>query len=372
MINKERVKQTFLDMVSINSVSLNERKVADYLLNKLTMLSFSVEEDDCAGKINGNAGNIIAFRKGNCQNSETILLCAHMDTVADTTNLKVVIDGDIIKSDGTTILGADDKGGIAAILEGVESILESGNPVPDIQLFFDVCEETGLYGARYLDFNKIKAKYGYIFDTEKPAAGITVSAPYHEDIIVEITGIAAHAGMAPEKGVSAILAASNAISKMKLGRLDFETTANVGVIEGGKARNIVPDKVSIKAEARSRDAAKLDIQVEHMVNLFTTEAEAIGATASIKRDRQYEGFRWGENDPIVKLAIKALDNIGVSPVLNDGGGGSDANVFNSQGIPSVVIGVGYEGAHSNNEQLSLDELVIASRFAESLMQICAE
>ena len=281
-INRDRVTNTFLDLAKINSPSKNERKAVDYAKEKLISLGFSVEEDNAGEKIGGNAGNIIAFKRGSAPDAKAIFLSCHLDTVEPTESLKIIQDGAIISSDGTTILGADDKAGAAAVLEAVESISEDSFPHGDLQVIFSVSEEIGLLGARALDRTRIKADLGYIFDTEKPVAGITVSAPSHETMTIEIIGRAAHAGIAPEKGVSAIIAASRAISKMKLGRIDSETTANVGVIEGGKARNIIPEFVAIKAEARSRDEDKLKAQIDHMLHMFEIEAAAVGARVNVK------------------------------------------------------------------------------------------
>ncbi|MEN6358078.1 MAG: M20/M25/M40 family metallo-hydrolase [Armatimonadota bacterium] len=372
MANKDRVKQLFLDLLKINTPSKNERPMADFIKAKLESLGLDVEEDDAGEKIGGSAGNIIASLKGNKPGAKAIFLGGHIDTVEPTDKLNIVIDGDEIRSDGTTILGADDKAGIAAIIEALQSVIENGTAHGDVQVIFNVAEEIGLCGSRAIDRSKIKAKYGYIFDMDRPAAGITVSAPSHENVFVEIRGVAAHAGMNPENGVSAIIAASNAISKMKLGRIDFETTANVGVIEGGKARNIVPDLVNIKAEARSRDEAKLAAQVEHMKTTFEREAEAIGAKAIVTLDHEYNAYRWSEDDDIIKLASKASHKIGIEPVYSDGGGGSDANIYNSYGISCVVLGTGYDGAHSASEKILVSDLAIAADYAKALIETAAE
>jgi tripeptide aminopeptidase len=217
----------------------------------------------------------------------------------------------------------------------------------------------------------VKGALGYVFDSGTPTAGIVVSAPSHENMIVEIIGRAAHAGIAPEEGVSAIVAASNAISKMTLGRIDAETTANVGVIQGGKARNIIPDKVTIRAEARSRCEVKLVSQVEHMKKLFEEEAAKIGARAEVKSIREYTAFRWTESDEVVKVASAACRRIGIEPQLVDGGGGSDANVFNLGGVPSVVIGVGYEHPHSSSERMAVADLVKSAEYAQAIIEVAA-
>ena len=372
MVKADRVKTTFVDLIRINSPSKSERGVADYVKAKLARLGFSVEEDDAGGKIGGTAGNVIAFKPGAAAAGVPIFLCCHMDTVEATEKLKVIDDGGELRSDGSTILGADDKAGIAAVLEGLESVLESGAPHGDVQVLFDASEEIGLLGAKAMDHSKIKARMGYVFDTEKPVAGITVSAPSHQTMTVEITGKAAHAGIAPEKGISAVVAASRAIAKMRLGRIDEETTANVGRIEGGKARNIIPEHVTVTAEARSRSEQKLVEQVEHMKRLFEEEASAIGASAQVLTEREYSGYRWSEDDEVVGLAARAARRIGIEPVMVEGGGGSDANIFNAAGIPAVVVGVGYEGAHSSSEHLSIADLAKTAQFAEALILTAAE
>lgn len=372
MIDTQRVKQIFMDLLRINSPSKQEREVADYVKVRLQGLGFEVEEDNTGEEIGGNAGNVIAFRKGTVPGAKSIFLSCHMDTVEPTDKLNVIVDDTEIRSDGSTILGADDKAGIAAVIEAVTSITEEGASHGDIQILFDVSEEVGLQGARALDRSKIRAKIGFVFDTQKPVAGITVSAPSHENISVTITGKAAHAGIAPEQGVSAIVAASRAIAKMKLGRIDEETTANIGVIEGGKARNIVPDMVRIRAEARSRNNEKLAAQVAHMKRVFEEEASAIGARAEVRSEKEYSTFRFSKDDEVVKLAMAASRKIGIEPTFQDGGGGSDANVFNSAGIPAVVIGVGYDGAHSPSERIAIADLSKAAEYAAALIECAAE
>ncbi|MDH7602652.1 MAG: M20/M25/M40 family metallo-hydrolase [Armatimonadota bacterium] len=367
MDDQDRLTKTFLDLLRINSPSKNERGVADYVKPRLVALGFEVEEDDTGKHIGGSAGNVIAFKRGNAPGARSIFLCCHMDTVEPTSDLEPVVSDGIVRSRGNTILGADNKAGIAAVLEGVEQFLACSSSHPDIQILFDVSEEIGLLGAKNLDKSKIRARLGYVLDTGAPVAGVVVSAPSHESIKVEIQGRAAHAGVEPEKGVSAIVAAANAIAKMKLGRIDFETTANIGVIEGGKARNIVPDKCIVRGEARSRNEDKLAEQVRHMTDLFAAEAAKIGAAAQVQVTREYSGFRFTKDDEVVRLAVEAARGIGIEPELQDGGGGSDANVFNEAGIPSVVLGVGYHNPHTPDEYISLQDLRKAAQLVASLL-----
>jgi tripeptide aminopeptidase len=368
MINQERLLQTFLDLVKINSPSKHERGVVDYLVPKLATLGFEVKEDAAGEKIGGNTGNLIATKVGSSNNGVKIFLSAHMDTVEPTEGLEPCITKDgLIISGGKTILGADCKAGIAAILEAVRVAIEKNVPFRGMQILFSVAEEIGLMGAKEIDPKDIKADVGYVFDTEKPVAGVVVSAPSHENLLVKVIGKAAHAGIHPEGGINAIVAASKAIANMKLGRIDEETTANIGVINGGKARNIVPDEVVIRAEARSRNNAKLDAQVEHMVHTFRNAANEMGADIDIEAKREYMTYRWTLEDAPVELAMKAGEAIGIKPELVEGGGGSDANVFNLKGVPAVVIGVGYEGAHSRDERIAIADMVKASEFALALI-----
>ena len=372
MTNAERVKQTFIELLEINSPSRQERGVADYVKTRLTSMGLEVMEDDAGEKIGGNAGNVIAFLPGTVPNATPIFLSAHMDTVEPTDKLNLLVENDTVKTDGSTILGGDDKAGIAAIIEGLADVIAQQTPRGDVQVIFSISEEQGLRGATELDRSLIKAKMGYVFDTGRPAAAMIVSAPTHARLIVDITGKAAHAGVEPESGISAIVAASNAISKMKLGRIDKETTANIGKIQGGKARNIVPDAVTISAEARSLDNDKLAAQVKHMTEVFEQEAAKIGAVAKVDALTQYYTYRWTPNDDVVKLAMAACDKIGTDHVFLDAGGGSDANIYNTIGIPAMVIGTAYTGPHSTSEQASIKELVKTAEFVKALVESAAQ
>ncbi len=367
MADKERILKTFKELISINSPSLSERKVADYIKAALAPLGFEISEDDTGAKIGGSAGNVTAFLKGTVD-AQPIFFGSHMDTVEPTEGINVIIDGDIIKTDGTTILGADDKAGITEILEGMRMLVESGKPHGDIKLVFDVSEETGLFGVRHYDTSGLKGYFGFIMDSEIPAGAFTMNAPSDVTINVEIFGKAAHAGMCPEKGVSALVAASRAIAKMKLGRLDEETTANVGTIKGGKARNIVPDYVTMRAEARSRNEAKLEAQLDHMKTLFRDEAAAMGAEAKIELISDYKTFAFAEDAEIVKFAAAALAKIGKEPVLQNGGGGSDANIFNEKGVPALLIAAGYNNAHTPEEYVSISGMCDCADFVAALAE----
>jgi tripeptide aminopeptidase len=371
MINPDRLANLFLELAAINGPSGCERAVADYARAKMQSLGLNVEEDDVAQDVGSDSGNIYATLPGTVPGATPIFFNCHMDTVEPTDGIRIVRENDEISTDGSTILGADDRAGMAIVLEAIESIVEDKAPHGDVQVIFTVSEEVGLRGAKAMDHSRITGRYGYVFDTQKPPGALTVSAPSHETVAVQVHGKAAHAGMAAENGVSAIIAASRAIARMKLGRIDPETTASIGIINGGKARNIIPDLVTIKGEARSRDESKLADQVEHMRRTFEEEAAAMGATVEFEHVREYDCYRWTAADPIIRLATAALDNAGMETVFQDGGGGSDANIFNSAGVPTVVIGTGYDDAHTHAEHVAVNDLVQATRFAESLIRTAA-
>lgn len=368
MINKDRLLDTFLNLAQINSPSKSERPIAEYVCPLLQDIGFRIVEDDAADKIGGNCGNLVATLEGTASSGVRLFFNAHMDTVEPTDGIQIIVEDNVVRTDGTTVLGADCKSGIAVILEAARTAVEQGVPFKSLQIVFSVAEEIGLLGARNMDISLLAADVGYVFDTERPAGQIVTAAPTHENLLVKIYGRASHAGIRPEDGVSAIVAASRAIATMKLGRIDEETTANVGVINGGRARNIVPDEVEIRAEARSRNESKLQEQVRHMVETFKRAASEIGAEAEVNVEREYHSYRWTSDDMPVKLARKAAECIGIEPILAEAGGGSDANIFNRAGIPAVVIGVGYEYPHSRSERLLIDEFVQSAEFALALIR----
>ena len=313
MVNRERITEEFLRLVQIDSPSMHEREIADYLKKTMTGMGMDVTEDGAGshiGNIGGKpTGNLIATLQGNTPNAPTILISAHMDTVEPGRGVKPVVNNDIIYSDGTTILGSDDKAGIAAILEAVMSIKEMNIPHGDLEIVFTVAEECGLKGAKNLDVQRLKAKIGFVLDCDGSAGTIITKAPSQYKIKASIIGRAAHAGIRPEEGVNAIYVASTAISKMKLGRIDEETTANIGVISGGKATNIIPELVNIEGETRSLDPEKLEEQTDLMVNTLEQVAREMGAQAKVDKELLYPRLKLAETDQAVKIAVKAATAI---------------------------------------------------------------
>lgn len=362
MIQERRLIDQFLEMVQIDSESKHERLMADYLKVKMEELGFKVEEDNAGESFGGNAGNILAYHKGN-GTGKSLLFCAHMDTVLPGNGVKPIEDGDVIRSDGTTVLGGDDKAGIAAILEALRVMKEKNIEHGPIQVIFTVAEEIGLLGAKYVDMDKRPPVDGaFFFDSDGMPNLICVASPYHIDLTATFKGKSAHAGVEPEKGINAIQIASRAIADMKLGRLDEETTANIGMIQGGRATNVVPDEVVIYGEARSLTKAKVDSQVEDMINCCKKAAEAYGGTVDIDVDECYAAIDLDPNSTTVQLASQALRKMGMEPELVKSGGGSDANVFCGKGIPATNLGVGMTNVHSIDEYLEVPCMIAASKF----------
>ncbi|NMA64876.1 MAG: M20/M25/M40 family metallo-hydrolase [Clostridiaceae bacterium] len=368
MINKQRLTDEFLSLVKIDSLSKKERKMADALLKKLKDMGFEPYEDDAASKIGGDAGNIICKVKGK-KERPALLLMAHMDTVVPGLNKKPIVDGDVIKSDGTTILGSDDASGIAVILETIRSLKEDDEEHGDIYIAFTACEEGGLLGAKNLDLKKIPADFAVILDEGGPIGTSAVKAPYYNRFLVNFKGKAAHAGIEPEKGISAIMMAAKAIASMPhFGRIDEESTSNIGVIKGGQARNIVCDTCSIEGEVRSIDKEKIEEYTNNILDHYKKIAEEMGGTVDIEKETMYPGFKLDENAPIIKLLKKASELSGIELNLISTGGGSDTNIINHAGIPAINTSVGMEKVHGTEEFVRISDMQKACLFLTSIIK----
>ncbi len=361
MVNKNRLVDEFLELVKIDSLSLKERSMCDTLKGKLGALGYEAVEDDAGKKAGGECGNIICTVKGS-KEVPAILITAHMDTVVPGIGKKPVVEGDIIKSDGTTILGGDDAAGIVIILETLKVLKEENIPHGDIQIAFTIAEEIGLIGAKNMDFSKVYAKYGFILDSDGSIGCAAVKAPSQNKISAVIKGKAAHAGMEPEKGISAFSIMADAISSMKLGRIDEETTANIGIVKGGVATNIICDRVEIQGEARSRENSKLEAQTNHMRECFEKAAAKWGGQVEFKAQQEYPAFDIKRDSKIVGILENAAEAAGFKFEAITTGGGSDTNIFNSKGIEAVDLSVGMTKVHSVEEQISITDMVNAVSF----------
>lgn len=372
MINKERLVNEFLELVKVDSETKYEREIADVLKGKFSQLGVEVIEDDTTEKSGHGAGNLICTLPATEEGIDPIYFTAHMDTVVPGNGVKPVEENGYIKTDGTTILGADDKAGLAVMLEAVKVLKEEKISHGVIQFIITVGEESGLKGAKELDPALIQAKFGYALDSDGKVGNIIVAAPTQAKIQATILGKTAHAGVAPEKGVSAITIAAKAIAKMPLGRIDHETTANIGRFEGGSQTNIVCDHVSILAEARSLVPEKMEEQAAKMKEAFETVAKEMGGKAEVIVEIMYPGFKYGDGDHVVEVAKRAVASINREVKLEKSGGGSDANVIAGFGIPTVNLAVGYEEIHTTNERMPIEELVKTAELVVAVVQEVAK
>ena len=357
MINRDRLVKTFLDLVQIDSPSGEEEAVAVELTSRLEALGLSVARD--------SYGNVIA---GDGRD-DPIMLSAHMDTVEPGRGVKPTVDGDRIVTDGTTILGGDCKAGVSAILEALESTKEDGAPHLPLQVVLTREEEPGLVGARNLDYSMVSTKEAIVFDGEGPVSRITSSSPTYVGFEVEITGRAAHAGMEPEKGLSAIRVAAELISKLPQGRLDHETTFNVGKIEGGQVRNAVPEATTLVGEFRSMNLETLD-SVRLQLQEVTGEVRSAfpGATIEEHLHTAFETYTLTDDDPATQRAIAALRSLGMEPEMRPSGGGTDGNMFRRRGISAVVVGMADTNMHTRQEYVTIPDLVDAAHLCETILR----
>lgn len=365
-MNKERLLAEFMELVQIDSETKHEGPIAEVLKEKMEALGFYVAQDGSSVRSGHGADNLVATLRGAASGVEPIYFTCHMDTVVPGKGIKPVVRDGYVYSEGETILGADDKAGIAALFEMIRSIQEQQIEHGDIQFVITAGEESGLVGAKELDSSLLLAKYGYAVDSDGQVGGIVTAAPYQAKLWTTVYGKTAHAGVAPEKGISAISLAAKAISKMTLGRIDEETTANIGRFKGGSATNIVADEVHILSEARSIREDKLAAQTAHMESVFEEVAEQFGGKAKTEVKLMYPGFHFDETAEVVQIAQRAAEAIGRPAPLLTSGGGSDANIINGFGIPTVNLCVGYEEIHTKNERMPIEEL---EKLAELLIEI---
>jgi tripeptide aminopeptidase len=379
MINRERLKNLLLELIRIDSLSRKERAIALRLKREMESLGAEVSIDDAGAKVGGDVGNVIAHFPGNSARATPFLLSAHMDTVAPGEGVVPVLQGTILKSDGRTVLGGDDKSGVAIICETLRVLKEQQIPCAALDVVFTICEEAGLVGAKCLDVTRLRARTGLVLDSDSVGFLFT-KAPAANRFEFLIRGLEAHAGVCPEKGVSAIQIAADAISRMTLGRIDEETTANIGVIEGGVAVNIVPNSVLLKGEARSHNEDKLARQTAHMIRCLEEAAAArtldvngkvFRAQVEATVERDYDRLDVADDSPLVRLVLAAGKNLGIEIKTQATGGGCDANVFNKKGLEVANLSTGMRDIHTVNEWLDLNDLYLSAEMVLEIVRLNA-
>jgi tripeptide aminopeptidase len=347
--------ELFLELAAIPSPPGEERAVADVLLRYLRELGLEPDEDDCGESIGSTMGNIYARVEPTAAGTP-LFFCAHLDTVPPSGPLEPVVDDGVVRNAGGTILGADNKSAVVQILEGVRRVLAESRPHAGIELLFTPKEEVGLLGAYAFDHTRLRADVGYVYDQAARPGEIILGAPSSEAMEVRFHGRAAHSGMFPEEGRSAVQAAAKAIADLRLGRVDDETSANVGVINGGTAGNIVPEWCTFLAEVRSHDPAKLSNLVQEMLDAYSFAATAADCEVETQLRKSYRGYRFKREDDVVRLAAAALERCGYAPAYALSGGGADANVFNERGRRCVNLANGMLDIHTPDERIAVDDL----------------
>jgi tripeptide aminopeptidase len=378
-VNRDRIRNLLLELVRIDSLSRRERACAMRLKRELEQLGGTCRFDSAAEKVKGEVGNLIAHFEGTVSGVAPLLICAHMDTVSPGEGVKPIVDGDIIRTDGTTVLGGDDKSGCAIICETLHQLRERQIPHGPIDAVFTVCEEIGLLGAKNLDLGMVRAREGLVYDSDAPGY-LFIRAPGAMALRFTVQGLEAHAGMAPERGLSAIKIASEAIAAMRLGRIDAETTANLGTIEGGRALNIVPNRVVVRGEARSRDKARLERQVAHMIECFEDAVERAAVSLEGKQFKaaleysarlEYEAMNLPEDTPIVRKVVEAARRAGRIVKPEAMGGGCDANILNRRGLTVANLGTGMRDIHTVREWIDINDMISTTEVTVELIRLQA-
>jgi tripeptide aminopeptidase len=349
------VAALFVELARVPSPPGQERAVADRVLEYLRGLALEVDEDDAGAMIESTIGNLFCRIEPTAAGTP-LFFCAHLDTVPPEGPIEPVVDGGVVRNGAGTILGADNKSAVASMLEATRRIVAENRPHGGIELLFTPKEEVGLRGADAFDHERLHAKFGYVYDHAGPVGEVILGAPHYFKLDVLFHGRAAHSGMYPEEGRSAIAAAARAIADLRLGRLDEETTANVGEIQGGTARNIVPERCSFIAEARCHDEAKLGELMQEMLETITFAAQLGDCDVETEVTPAARGYRFKRDDPPVRLAAAALERSGFSPTYGLSGGGADANVFNERGLQCLNLANGMTDIHTPAERIAVADL----------------
>ena len=358
MANRERLIQTLMDLIRIDSPTGEEDAMDREVSARLLALGLTVHHD--------SFNNVIAKLDGE---GDPVMLSAHLDTVEPGRGINPLREGDILRSDGTTILGGDCKSGVSIILEALASVVESGTSHLPVEVAFSRAEEGGLVGVHHMDFSQLSAKRGVVFDGEGQVNRISVAAPSQNVVEAHIRGRAAHAGLEPEKGISAVIIAAQILTRLPLGRLDAESTSNIGRVEGGLKRNIIPDAAFLDGEIRSRDQAKLDQYTQQFRQVFDEVASQYPeAGIDLNIENTYQAYSVGESHPTVAMISRAVVSAGLEPRLESTGGGSDANVFFEHGIAALPVGIGVRAFHTKEETANLAEVLLGAEVCEGIIR----
>lgn len=367
MVNESRLVDLFLDLVRIDSPSFCESNVAHYLRSWAESEGYPVTVDNAGDSCGGNCGNLVVTIPPTGK-GDALAFAAHMDCVVPCIGVVPVVGQGIIKSGGDTVLGGDDKAGVAALIEAVRVIKEKNISHPEISLIFTIAEESGMHGAKAFEPGFVNASDIIVLDAEGKVGTLINKSPAKAHIDIEFRGKAAHAGMAPEAGISAIQTAAEAISRMHLLRIDEDTTANIGSISGGAATNIVAERVDVSAEARSMDENKLAAQIESMEQACEDACSITGGSFKFEADISYPSVSIPEDDRLIRRVATCCEDCGFEPLIRSTGGGSDANIFSGKGFSVLTLGIGMTDVHTVNETISIQSLKDTALLAAALMK----
>ena len=362
-MNNDRLIQLFLEVARINALSGNEKPLADYIKSFVTKHNFEIVEDNSTEFTKSNSGNLIC-KIGTGGN---FVLLSHMDTARPTENLKPIILEDRIISSGDTVLGVDNRAGVAVLLYTLEKIAQENISVKDFTIAFTTCEETTLLGSKNLGING-EIKNGFIFDSGYRPGNFIYSACGAIGLNIKIMGKASHSGISPEKGINSMQAAARAISQLPLGRIDQETTMNIGLFKSGSAVNVIPELTELEGEVRSFNLKKAEDNFNLLVNIFKSEANKVGAEIDIKYFWDFMPYTIKDSSFVYKETMRVLNKVGLKPTPKISLGGSDANSLNSRGIESINLGIGAQNPHSNDEFIFIEDLIKSAEIALELVK----
>jgi tripeptide aminopeptidase len=355
-VPQDELLALFTELAALPSPPGEERVVADRVTAYMRDLGLDVTEDDAGERIGSTAGNLYARVEPTAETGTPLFFCAHLDTVPPEGAIEPVVDDGVVRNAAGTILGADNKAAVAVMLDATRRVLSENRPHAGIELLFTPKEEVGLIGAAAFDHEQLRARVGYVYDQAAPIGEVILGAPYAHSMEVRFHGRAAHSGMYPEEGRSAIAAAAKAIADFKLGRIDEDSTSNVGIISGGTAGNIVPEWCTFLAEARSHDPQKLADLVREMLEAATFAAGLEDCQVETEVHKSYSGYRFKRDDFVVRLARQALESTGYEPSLRLSGGAADANVFNERGLQCLNLANGMAEIHTPDEHIAVVDL----------------
>ena len=362
-MSQHRLINLFLDIAKINALSGNEKPVSEFIKFFLKNLGLNVIEDNSSRYTNSNSGNLIC-RIGD--GGEFVLL-SHMDTARPTENIKPILEKDRITSSGDTVLGVDNRAGIAALLYTLEKITVEKIPVKNFTVAFTTCEETTLFGSKHLEING-KVKNGFIFDSGYRPGNFIYSACGSIGFKIKINGKASHSGISPEKGINSMQVATKAIAQLPLGRIDDETTMNIGLLKSGSAVNVIPEYTELEGEVRSFNQEKAEKYFNLLTNIFISESEKIGTKIKIEHFWDFLPYSIPETSIVYKKVLEAIKKVGLKPTPKISLGGSDANSLNGRGIESINLGIGAQNPHSNDEFIFIEDLIKSAEIALELVK----